>query len=88
MLSRREFIQMAAVTAGVYGVSSNWTRAAAQQKMTQDDLLRFDSKGQVTLLHITDIHAQLKPLFSGHLLKIMALARSRVARHILWPKSF
>ena len=63
MLSRREFIQMAAVTAGVYGVSSNWTRAAAQQRMTQDDLLRFDSKGQVTLLHITDIHAQLKPLF-------------------------
>jgi sulfur-oxidizing protein SoxB len=63
MLSRREFMQLAAVTAGIYGATSNWTRAAAQQKMTQDDLLRFDSKGQVTLLHITDIHAQLKPLY-------------------------
>jgi len=63
MLSRREFIQMAAVTAGIYGTTSHWARAAAQQKMSQDDLLRFDSKGQVTLLHITDIHAQLKPLY-------------------------
>jgi hypothetical protein len=26
----------------------------AQQKLTQDDLLKFDSKGQVTLLHFTD----------------------------------
>jgi len=63
MLSRREFMQMAAVTASVYGTTSNWNRAAAQQKMTQDDLLRFDAKGQITLLHITDIHAQLKPLY-------------------------
>jgi sulfur-oxidizing protein SoxB len=35
----------------------------AQQKLTQDDLLKFDSKGQVTLLHFTDVHAQLKPVF-------------------------
>ena len=63
MLSRREFMQMAAVTAGIYGTTSNWNRAAAQQAMTQDDLLKFDSKGQVTLLHLTDIHAQLKPVY-------------------------
>ena len=63
MLSRREFMQMAAVTAGIYGTTSNWNRAAAQQAMTQEDLLKFDSKGQVTLLHITDMHAQLKPLY-------------------------
>ena len=63
MLSRREFIQMAAVTAGIYGTTSNWNRAAAQQAMTQEDLLKFNSKGQVTLLHITDMHAQLKPLY-------------------------
>ena len=36
---------------------------AAQQKITQDDLLRFDSRGAVTLLHLTDIHAQLKPVY-------------------------
>ena len=63
MLSRREFMQMAAVTAGIYGTTSNWNRAAAQQAMTQEDLLKFDSKGQVTLLHVTDMHAQLKPLY-------------------------
>ena len=63
MVSRREFMQMAAVTAGVFGTTVNWNRAAAQQTMRQDDLLKFDSKGQVTLLHITDMHGQLKPLY-------------------------
>ena len=63
MLSRREFMQMATVTAGIYGTTSNLSRAAAKQAMVQDDLLKFDSKGQVTLLHITDMHAQLKPLY-------------------------
>ena len=63
MLSRREFMQMAAVTAGIYGTTSNWSGAAAKQAMVQNDLLKFDSKGQVTLLHITDMHAQLKPLY-------------------------
>ena len=63
MVSRREFMQVAAVTAGVFGTTANWNRAAAQQTMQQDDLLKFDSKGQVTLLHITDMHAQLKPLY-------------------------
>ena len=63
MFSRREFIQMAATTAAIYGSSSNWARAAATQAMAQSDLLEFNSKGQVTLLHVTDIHAQLKPLY-------------------------
>ena len=63
MFSRRDFLQWAAVIASVTGFSSNLTKAAAQQKLTQDDLLNFDSKGQVTLLHITDVHGQLKPLY-------------------------
>jgi hypothetical protein len=29
MLSRREFMQMAAVTAGIYGTTSNWNRLPA-----------------------------------------------------------
>jgi len=64
MISRRDFLQWTAV-AGAFaaGYSGGLTRVAAQQKITQDDLLRFDSKGTVTLLHLTDIHAQLKPVY-------------------------
>jgi sulfur-oxidizing protein SoxB len=39
------------------------TGCLRQQAMVQEDLLKFDSKGQVTLLHVTDMHAQLKPLY-------------------------
>ena len=63
MHSRRELLQMAAATAAIYGGTSNWARASATQALKQSDLLEFDGKGQVTLLHITDIHAQLKPLY-------------------------
>ena len=41
----------------------NWARLAAQQSLTQDDLLQFDTYGNVSLIHITDIHAQLKPIY-------------------------
>ena len=37
-------------------------RAAARQVLTQDDLLKFESIGQV-LLHITDMHGQLNPVY-------------------------
>ncbi len=66
MYSRRDFMQLmvnAGVVIGAAGLGGNVTRALAQQKLTQDDLLKFDNKGQVTLLHITDIHAQLKPIY-------------------------
>ena len=63
MRSRREFLQMAAVSASYFAGMPNIARAAAQQRLTQDDLLKFDSKGQVTLLHLTDVHGQLKPVY-------------------------
>ena len=63
MFSRREFLQLSAATAAVTGFSGNLSRVAARQKLSQDDLLKFDSKGQITLLHLTDIHGQLKPLY-------------------------
>lgn len=66
MFSRREFMQLminASATMGAAGLIANPTRALAQQKLSQDDLLKFDSKGQVTLLHLTDVHAQLKPIY-------------------------
>lgn len=64
MFSRREFLQWTAV-AGSFatGYHGGLTRAAAQQKITQDDLLQFDAKGTITLLHLTDIHGQLKPVY-------------------------
>ena len=41
----------------------NWSRLAAQQALTQDQLLEFDTFGNLTLIHITDMHAQLKPVY-------------------------
>ncbi len=63
MHSRRDFLQFAAVAATLTGFTGKLSRANAQQKLTQDDLLAFDDKGKITLLHITDTHAQLKPLY-------------------------
>ena len=39
------------------------TDEAARGAIRQDDLLRFTSKGQLTLLHMADCHAQLKPTY-------------------------
>lgn len=63
MFSRRCFMQMAAATAALTGVSGSLARAVAEQRITQDDLLRFNPLGNVTLLHVTDIHSQLKPIY-------------------------
>ncbi len=65
MISRREFLQAAMAASAITGVSGfgNWARLAAQQALTQDQLLQFDDFGNVTLIHITDIHAQLKPVW-------------------------
>ncbi|MCW5772835.1 MAG: thiosulfohydrolase SoxB [Rhodospirillaceae bacterium] len=62
MLTRRDFVQLATAAAALGAGMSGFSRAIAQQKLTQQDLLRFEPLGQVTLLHFTDIHAQLVPL--------------------------
>ena len=65
MISRRDFLQMAMATTALYGASGfgNWGRLAAQQAMSQEKLLEFDTFGNVSLIHVTDIHAQLKPIY-------------------------
>lgn len=65
MITRREFLQASVAASAIVGVSGlgNWSRLAAQQALTQDQLLQFDDFGNVTLIHITDIHAQLKPIW-------------------------
>ena len=61
MTSRREFLQIAAAAAAV--LPNGWSRAFAQQRLAQGDLLAFEPLGNVTLVHLTDIHAQLRPIF-------------------------
>ncbi|MDG1764273.1 MAG: thiosulfohydrolase SoxB [Paracoccaceae bacterium] len=65
MISRRDFLQVGMATTAIYGSSGfgNFSRLAAQQNLTQDDLLKFDTYGNVSLIHITDIHGQLKPIY-------------------------
>jgi sulfur-oxidizing protein SoxB len=65
MISRRDFLQVSMAASALYGASGfgNWGRLAAQQRLTQDDLLNYDTFGNVTLIHVTDIHAQMKPIY-------------------------
>lgn len=65
MISRRDFLQVSMAASALYGASGfgNWARLAAQQALTQDQLLEFDTFGNVSLIHVTDIHAQLKPIY-------------------------
>ena len=63
MLSRRDFLQVAAATAALTGGVQSLTAAAAKQKISYKTLQKFDSIGQVTLLNYTDCHAQLMPLY-------------------------
>jgi len=60
MLSRRDFLQVAAATTAL--LPAGWSRAFAQQRLTQAELLSFAPVGNVTLLHVADIHGQLVPL--------------------------
>jgi sulfur-oxidizing protein SoxB len=65
MISRRDFLQVSMAAAAMTGASGfgNWARLGAQQALTQDQLLEFETFGNVSLIHVTDIHAQLKPIY-------------------------
>jgi S-sulfosulfanyl-L-cysteine sulfohydrolase len=65
MISRRDFLQASMAASAIYGASGfgEWGKLAAQQRLTQDQLLEFDTFGNVSLIHITDLHAQLKPIY-------------------------
>jgi sulfur-oxidizing protein SoxB len=64
MISRRDFAAGAMAAAGlVASGGGKLGRLAAQARLSQDELLRFAPVGNVTLLHLTDIHAQLVPLY-------------------------
>lgn len=65
MISRREFLQATAAAGLITSASGLGPlgRAAAQQRISQADITRFADLGTVTILHVTDIHAQLVPLY-------------------------
>lgn len=65
MISRREFLQASAAASALTigsGLGS-LGRVAAQQKLTQADITKFDPLGTVTILYVADNHAQLMPLY-------------------------
>lgn len=64
MISRREFLQASAAACTLFaGSAMPLGRAAAQQRLSQADILKFESLGKLTILHVTDLHAQLLPLY-------------------------
>ncbi|MFZ8975105.1 MAG: metallophosphoesterase, partial [Pseudomonadales bacterium] len=65
MIARRHFLQAALATTALYGASGfgNWAKLAAQQTLKQEDLIGTGGAGNVTLVHITDIHAQTQPIY-------------------------
>src|SRR5674476_536909 len=63
MITRREILQVGAATAALAAGGGNFTRALAQQRLTESELLKFDALGNVTLLHVADIHGQLMPVY-------------------------
>ncbi|MBI4723701.1 MAG: thiosulfohydrolase SoxB [Rhodomicrobium sp.] len=62
MISRRDFLA-AAAAASVVLPGLPLARAAARQSLTQDMLLAHEPFGNLTILHLTDIHAQTQPVY-------------------------
>lgn len=65
MTTRREILQVGVATAAIVAAQGLGTlgRAAAQQRITEAELLHFESFGNLTLLHLADLHGQLKPVY-------------------------
>jgi sulfur-oxidizing protein SoxB len=61
MTSRREFLQIAAALAAI--VPGGWPRAFAQQRLRQSDIIDLEPFGNLTLVHVADLHAQLVPIY-------------------------
>ncbi len=62
-LDRRSFLQLGAATAASLALPGCWRDGRTPGQLKQQDLLDFPPLGNVTLLHLTDLHAQLVPLY-------------------------
>jgi S-sulfosulfanyl-L-cysteine sulfohydrolase len=63
MITRREILQIGAASAALVAGDGAFARAVTQQRLTEAELLKFDALGNVTLLHVADIHGQLAPVY-------------------------
>jgi sulfur-oxidizing protein SoxB len=63
MITRREILHVGVATAALAAGDGAFRRALAQQRLTETELLKFDTLGNVTLLHVADIHGQLMPVY-------------------------
>jgi sulfur-oxidizing protein SoxB len=64
LVSRRDILQVGAAAAAIAigGGLGPLSRVAAQQRLTEAELLQFNPLGNVTLLHMADLHGQLTPV--------------------------
>ena len=60
-ISRRDFMQIAAAL-GI-GATAVGCSKKSPKDITTDDLYAFNAKGKLTLLHMCDMHAHIKPLY-------------------------
>ncbi|MFN3743491.1 MAG: thiosulfohydrolase SoxB [Hyphomicrobiaceae bacterium] len=64
MHSRREFLQVALAVGALTGLAGVPALGQALRRgLRQEDILPFEAKGQVTILHFSDCHAQLRPVY-------------------------
>lgn len=64
MHSRRDFLQIALATAALGGLAGAPAFSQTLRRtIRQEDILDFRAKGQATLLHFSDCHAQLRPIY-------------------------
>lgn len=61
-IDRRSFLQLGAATAASILTPGCW-RGGPSRGITQEQLLDFPALGNVTLMHLTDLHAQLVPVY-------------------------
>ena len=62
MQARRAFIQRALAATALTALVP-WARVAAQDRFDQDALLEFETLGNVTLIHFSDLRGQLVPAY-------------------------
>src|ERR1019366_6099135 len=62
MITRRELLQVGAATAAL-AAGGGFTRAMAQQRLSEAELLKFDALVNFQLLLVPDIHGQLMPVY-------------------------